>query len=114
MKKVITALFILSLVFGIFAPVKNVRAAGLEAGTETTPSGIAYDEIGSKIDGYVKSIEGGLASCEVSVFNRDGVIYNGYYGYSDIGNKVKADADTVYEWGSCSKILVWVSVMQQW
>ena len=79
MKKVITALFILSLVFGIFAPVKNVRAAGLEAGTETTPSGIAYDEIGSKIDGYVKSIEGGLASCEVSVFNSGVGVQNGHY-----------------------------------
>lgn len=70
--------------------------------------------IGEKIDGYIKMYEAGLASCEVSVFDRNGMIHNGYYGYSDIENQVPADETTVYEWGSCSKILVWVSVMQLW
>ncbi|MEE1102492.1 MAG: serine hydrolase domain-containing protein [Agathobacter sp.] len=41
------------------------------------------------------------------------MITSNYYGYSDIENQVEADASTVYEWGSCSKLLVWTAVMQQ-
>ena len=92
-----------------------VPAARAEVADEkTTPSGIPYSEIDSSIDAYIAEREAGLASCAVSVYDADGVIYSGYYGYADIGNGVLADADTVYDWGSVSKLLVWVSVMQLW
>lgn len=80
----------------------------------TTPSGIAYAEIGNSIDRYIQEREAGLASCVVSVFDADSVLYEGYYGYADMENGIPADAETVYEWASCSKLLVWVAVMQQW
>ncbi len=79
-----------------------------------TPSGIPYGDIKTSIDSFIKERESGLASCVVSVFDSDGVIFDGYYGHSDIENGVKADAETVYEWGSTSKLLVWTSVMQQY
>jgi len=79
-----------------------------------TPSNLAYSEIKDSIDSYITEREAGLASCEVSVFDANGIIYNGCYGYSDIENNIPADSETVYEWGSCSKLLVWTSVMQQW
>ena len=50
----------------------------------------------------------------MSVFDRDVVVYNGYYGCADIENNIPADSETVYKWGSTSKIMVWTSVMQQW
>ena len=78
-----------------------------------TPAGIAYDMIGEELDRYVKKYEEGLASCEVAVFDREGIITSRYYGYSDIENKIPADENMVYDWGSTSKLLVWVSVMQQ-
>lgn len=81
---------------------------------KATPTGIVYEQIGNSIDSYIEEREAGLASCAVSVFGRDGIIYNGYYGYADIDNNVPADDQTIYEWGSTSKILVWISVMQQW
>ena len=37
---------------------------------------------------------------------------SGYYGYADKENNIKVDKDTVFEWGSASKLMVWVSVMQ--
>ena len=90
-------------------------ATQAEAESEkTTPSGIPYSEIGSSIDAYIAEREAGLASCAVSVYDADGIIYSGYYGYANIENGVLADADTVYDWGSVSKLLVWVSVMQMW
>ncbi len=91
-------------------PVTQAEAAG----EKTTPSGIPCSEIGSSIDTYIAEREAGLASCAVSVYDADGVIYAGYYGYADIEKGVLADADTVYDWGSASKLLVWVSVMQLW
>lgn len=84
------------------------------AACQVTPSGIPYAEIGRYIDSYIAEREAGLASCVVSVFDQNGVIFTGYYGYSDIENGISAGEETVYEWGSCTKLLVWVSVMQQW
>ncbi|MBQ8011772.1 MAG: beta-lactamase family protein [Oscillospiraceae bacterium] len=82
--------------------------------TELTPSGIPYAEIGSSIDSYIAEREEGLASCAVSVFDESGVIYEGYYGWEDMDTRAETDEETVYEWASASKILVWTSVMQQW
>ena len=81
---------------------------------QQTPSGIPYADIAGSIDAFISEREAGLASCAVSVFDADGMICTRYYGYSDIENGVAADAETVYEWASCSKLLVWVSVMQLW
>ena len=110
MKKTVSAL--LAAVTAVMAMRSTVTASA--ESLKTTPSGIAYSDIGSSIDNYIREREAGLASCEVSVFGRDGIIYNGYYGYADIENNVPADEQTVYEWGSTSKMLVWTSVMQQW
>lgn len=84
------------------------------AAKQATPSGIEYSNIGSSIDEFVKKYEKGLVSCEVSVFDEDGMLYSGCYGFTDIENGIAADKDSVYEWGSAAKLLVWVSVMQQW
>lgn len=53
-----------------------------------------------------------MASVGIYVFDKNGIIYEGYYGYSDIENKTLVNEKTVYEWGSVSKLLVWVSAMQ--
>lgn len=82
------------------------------AAEKLTPSGISYDDIGTEIDAYVKEYETGLVSVGTCVFDESGIIYEGYYGYSDIENEKLADEETVYDWGSTSKLLVWVSVMQ--
>lgn len=100
------AMFIVILILVMTIP-KNVYASG-----QITPSGIAYDDIGTEIDAYVEEYEAGLASVGTCVFDESGIIYEGYYGYSDMEAGSLADEETVYEWGSTSKLLVWVSVMQ--
>ena len=110
MKKIIAAFISVIMAAASFG---NALTASAES-VETTPSGIAYTDIGSSIDSFIKEREAGLASCTVSVFDGNGVIYNGYYGYADIENSIPADDETVYEWGSTSKMMVWTSVMQQW
>lgn len=110
MTNIISAFLSVIILISIIGTYPEVSSENAKA----TPTGIVYEQIGNSIDSYIEEREAGLASCEVSVFCRDGVIYNGYYGYADIENSVPADEQTVYEWGSTSKILVWISVMQQW
>lgn len=105
MKKIVAGLVAVLLMVMIMP--KNVYAS-----ERMTPSGISYKDIGAKIDAYTKEYEAGLVSVGTCVFDETGIICEGYYGYSDLEDEVPADKDTVYEWGSTSKLLVWVSVMQ--
>ena len=105
MKKTI-AMVIVVLMLVMIIP-QNVYASG-----QITPAGITYDDIGIEIDAYIKKYEAGMASVSVCVFDESGIIYEGYYGYSDMEAGILADEETVYEWGSTSKLLVWVSIMQ--
>ncbi len=107
MKKIMSLLLFMICLFNL------TESEIISASELCTPSGIEYSNIESELDAYVKKYEAGLASCEVAVFDRSGLITSRYYGYSDIENSIPADEETVYEWGSCSKILVWISVMQQ-
>lgn len=53
-----------------------------------------------------------VAGMAYAVFNGEQEIASGYYGYADKENNIEVDKDTVFEWGSASKLMVWVSVMQ--
>ena len=105
MKRII-AMLVATLMLVMMIP-QNVYASG-----KITPSGVSYDDIGAEIDAYIQKYEAGLASVGTCVFDETGIIYEGYYGHSDMENGILADEETVYEWGSTSKLLVWVSVMQ--
>lgn len=107
MKRITAAILLFTLIFAMLAA--PASAAGAE-----TPSGIAYADIGAEIEAYVAEREGGLASMQIAVFNGEETLYSRSFGYADVENKIPADEQTVYEWASCSKLLVWVSVMQLW
>lgn len=84
------------------------------AAEELTPSEISYLQLEGKINEFINERRSGTASVSVAVFDGSETICDVCYGYSDIENKIPADENTVYEWGSCSKLLVWISVMQQY
>lgn len=99
-------------ILGIQSTYVTTYADEITKEEEATPSGIYYDEVPSTIKEYVTEREGGLASVGVAVFDEDETIYIDSFGYADMENKILSDEETVYEWGSCSKLLAWVSVMQ--
>lgn len=76
----------------------------------TTPSGLAFDNIQAEVELLAEN--NNYVSFETVVFQGKDILYTGYYGYADRENEIQADEATVYEWGSVSKTLVWVSVMQ--
>ncbi len=69
-------------------------------------------DIQAVVDDYVAGHADTTAAVSVSVFAGSDVLFTGYYGYTDIENRVANGEDAVFEWGSCSKLLVWTSVMQ--
>ncbi len=53
-----------------------------------------------------------LGGATLAIFRGDEVIYTGHYGYTDYENGIPTDDESVFEWGSISKTLIWVSAMQ--
>lgn len=84
----------------------NIHAA------ENLPSGVSEEEIGQVIDNYIAGNEDTTAAVSIAVFHGDDILYSKNHGLSNIENNLPATQDIVYEWGSVTKLLVWVSVMQ--
>ena len=81
---------------------------------QTLPSGIPDPLIGEIIDAYIEEHKNTTAAVSIAVFRWQETLYERGYGYANIENQIAVDNETVYEWGSVSKLLVWVSVMQLW
>jgi CubicO group peptidase (beta-lactamase class C family) len=90
----------------------SVTPVAAFAEDRTLPSGIVYSDAEKTIDNFVSDYRETTAAVSIAVFNRDGIIHEKSYGYADVEGNVQNDADTVFEWGSVTKLLVWVSAMQ--
>jgi len=78
----------------------------------TTPSGISLLELEDFVDKYAAEHIGSNTTGAVVAIVKDGeVVLNKAYGYA-IQDEVYAEVDTVFEWGSATKLLIWTSVMQ--
>ncbi|HKL79799.1 MAG TPA: serine hydrolase domain-containing protein [Mobilitalea sp.] len=106
MKKCISflALFIIILLF-------NSGGANASAAIDL-PSGIDSSELESTIDAYVTENEATTAAMSVAVYSGKDILFKKAYGYTDLESKIVNDDNSVFEWGSCTKLLVWTSIMQ--
>ncbi|MCY7012010.1 serine hydrolase domain-containing protein [Streptococcus sanguinis] len=109
MKKSFILILLTIITLGLFQP-----ATALAEEAQKLPSGIERDQIGQKIQDYVKEHEKTTAGMATAVFDKDGTIYQGNFGYMNKEKGVKADDSSVFEWGSVTKLTVWLSVMQLW
>lgn len=98
---------ILLLIQICFIPTMTVNAEGL-----TLPSGVADEKIGETLDAFLDEHKDNHAAVAVSLFRGEDDIYSRCFGYIDADGKVLLDEDCVLEWGSTSKLLIWVSAMQ--
>ncbi len=113
-KKAAAALFAgLTLNFLTLFPVSAEK--GNEA--YTLPSDKTVKELIFDIEAKAANLGGddpSFASAAIGIFKGDEILYTGYFGETDIKNHIASNEDSVYEWGSISKTLIWVSVMQLW
>jgi len=78
-----------------------------------TPSGIPIDRLAPYIDVFAaEHIGQRTVGATVAVLKDGELAFVGAYGYADQENGVPVEVNTVFEWGSVSKLLVWTSVMQ--
>ena len=101
--KIFSILFVLLIVF------QNVE---VYAAQQTLPSGVEAEQLEEKIDSFVQEHESTTAGMAVAVFDTSDELLKKYYGYVDKENGIAVGEDSVFEWGSATKLLVWVSVMQ--
>ena len=105
MKRILA--FILCVVFVCTMPAMSAYA------TEgRTPYGVTLEYVKAEIGHMAEVNKDYYASFATSVFQGEEVLYENYFGYIDRENQIPADETCVYEWGSVSKLLVWVSVLQ--
>ena len=81
---------------------------------ETTPSSISLSELGHFIDNYVSGyIDRTTLGASVVVIKDNNIVHAKGYGHTDVSKQTDIDAySTVFEWGSISKLFVWVSALQ--
>ena len=65
----------------------------------------------NKIENYMIEHEEDIAGLATIVIDQDEVIYK-MKGYANIEEQVLVNEDTVFEWASVSKVLIWISVLQ--
>lgn len=104
-KRIIMIILIVAICFTYF-PI-SVLAQGV------LPSGVPHSEIEGQIESYIEKHKDTTAALSTAIFRGEDTISKTIYGFSNIENQILADEETVYEWGSAGKLLVWVSVMQQ-
>ena len=66
----------------------------------------------SELDRLLESfVEGGLPGCGMKITQRGETIYEGYFGYADIENKVPVTGKSVFRQASMSKIPLYTTLM---
>ena len=70
------------------------------------------ESLNKQINAFIQEHEATTAGVSIAVIRGDETLYRTDYGYADIANQLTVDKDSVFEWGSVTKLLVWTSVMQ--
>lgn len=86
------------------------------------PSGLTVEGLSKKIKILMSEDpeDAELPATSAIVFRGNEILYSAYFGSADqdlsgsLGHKIPVVEDTVYEWGSITKTMTWVSVMQLW
>ena len=79
----------------------------------TGPPGASQSEIELFVDEYVEKYIGNTtAGASIALIKNGEMILNKSYGHANIEDGVLLMNDTVLEWGSATKLLVWASAMQ--
>lgn len=113
-KRFMSAIIAAGTVFTLAAP--NAMAED----ERRVPSGLKFSDLEKKFDSelnFGKSDTEPIeyySGFEAIVFCGDEIVYEGYFGETDRERHIPCDEDSVFEWGSISKTMTWVSAMQLW
>ena len=89
-----------------------IPAAAEETDKQVKVSYENREEVNKVLLDFIDEYKTKTPSVSITVFDDKQDICNIAYGYANIDGNIEADENTVYEWGSVSKLLVWTSAMQ--
>jgi len=82
------------------------------ATAQTTPSGIPIAELEQFVNEFAqKKIGVNTIGAQVAIVKDGQLVVNSAFGYA-MQDERKATIDDIFEWGSATKLLIWVSVFQ--
>lgn len=102
-------------VFAVAAAILCGLLNPMTASAECSSVSISADnrtDIENGINALIEKNKAFTPSVSITVFDDKQDICSVVYGSADMENGAAADENTVYEWGSISKTLVWTSAMQ--
>lgn len=103
------SLILMVIVFAMPIHVKAQEETVLPSGLGLYEVRLLLDEeINENMKGMTTSVSGGAVRISVE----DECVYNTDFGFADRENNLLVSDETVFEWGSVSYILVWISVLQ--
>lgn len=97
---------LLVLVCSLF-PLGQSYAAPLLGPDVFTPQALA-----DVIDPFIQEHRATTAGVSITVLHNQDILYRRDYGNADLASQLPVGDNTVFEWGSVTKLLVWTSVMQ--
>ena len=117
MKTIIQKLTAFCCAAGILCTALTVPAAAAKEDAIIFPSGkpfTSWEHAQNTIsqDEAERGIERKSGASASAIFYGDQVLRMDWEGYTDVEAEIPADENTVFEWGSITKTLTWVSVMQ--
>lgn len=78
-----------------------------------TPSGVPTEQIGDIVKSiYDKYSSSFIPGGAVAILKDGQKVFNTYFDYSNYDNKYNVTEETLFEWGSVTKLLTHVSIMQ--
>ena len=107
----------ISKILNCFSALLLVLIIGGTAGAQSefvAPSGLNEAQLITAVDAFIQENEPDTAGAAISIFRNEQTIHQWYIGEADIENDVPVSDQTVFEWGSVTKTLVWVSALQLW
>ena len=79
----------------------------------STPSGIKYKELETKIDNFISQyINKTISGAQISITKNDKIIFSKGYGLANREKNIITDKYTSFNYCSISKLFIWVSAMQ--
>lgn len=99
-------------VFLLNAFLFSLISPSLVTAVETLPSGLPVTSLATEIETFVADHQATTAGVNIAVFTVDDVLYRNAFGHADRDRSRPLSTDDVMEWGSITKLLTWVSVMQ--
>ncbi len=103
--------WIFLLILALLMPLASCTSLPLSGGQPVFLPAAGEDPAGA-VETYLQSYADPEAGVAVTVFDGSRRICEKYAGYADRESQTAVTEDSVFDWGECASLLVWISAMQ--